>query len=430
MKFIKDNNLYEAWANTVFRTTNVVTDAIGRGFRSVRLEILKALTKRGIFKLPKDANILVMNDFDLTVTKILREYGYANISLLVVDNSENKCLTSFIFNIKYKDKSFKKLFPDGLSFWKNIFYVQTKEVNDIGKRGPKKTTHTEYIIEGVKDLKFDLILANPPYGPTGANITKTIIDTVKFDYYINLLPANDYKRNTTKDLYNYQSDMEAINNGFKGDASVTTHLACIHADKVNTMTLEDFEMSTYLDAQLTKYFKVNSERNHYAIDNHICKPKIARFRRINLRNCFYYGKREVAAKYLTITPDSVSYRLNTNTLLDHDEFLALSSKSEQALGNSGNFTVVQFNTPEEKDNFVAFAYSDTGYKFIVKMFKSINVDCYVVPARFMPKVDWTRSWTVEEILADYGYTEEEIAEIMTDLNAVDANGKPKYKGME
>ena len=33
-------------------------------------------------------------------------------------------------------------------------------------------------------------------------------------------------------------------------------------------------------------------------------------------------------------------------------------------------------------------------------------------------------------VADYGYTEEEIKEVIEDLNSIDENGKPKYKGME
>ena len=41
---------------------------------------------------------------------------------------------------------------------------------------------------------------------------------------------------------------------------------------------------------------------------------------------------------------------------------------------------------------------------------------------WFPKVDWTRSWTVEEILKDYGYTEDEIKTVMTDLD--------NFKGMD
>lgn len=417
MKFINDNNLYESWAKTVFRTTDIVTNAIGRGFRSVRLEIIKALTAKGIFKLSKDANILVMNDFDLTVTKILCEYGYTNISLLVVDNSENKCLTSFIFNIKYKDKSFKKLFPDGLSFWKNIFYVQAKEVSDIGKRGPKKTTHTEYIIEGVNDLKFDLIIANPPYGKPGANITKKIIDEVDFKEFINLLPANDYKRNDTKDLYNYQSDMEPIIDGF-GDAAVTTHLAKIYKTKVNNISLDEFERSQYIDPQLDKYFEENSKRSHYAIDSSTASaPKNIDF---DSSLSIMFNHRTAANKHLAYSKDTAPYSINNNifTYAQAAQTYGLKNDKSKRLFDAG---FIHFNSLIEKQNIVSFMYSTTGFKFISKALSATNTDSWLDIDKFLPKVDWTRSWTVEEILKEYSYTEEEIAEVMADLD--------NFKGM-
>ena len=52
----------------------------------------------------------------------------------------------------------------------------------------------------------------------------------------------------------------------------------------------------------------------------------------------------------------------------------------------------------------------------------MNIDGTVTYDRVFPKVDWTRSWTVEEILADYGYTEDEIKEVMEDLK--------NFKGMD
>ena len=270
-------------------------------------------------------------------------------------------------------------------------------------------------------MKIDGIIANPPYGAIGANIAYTIREKVDYECFVNLLPANDYKRNKTKDLFNYQSEMETINNGF-ADAAVTTHLCLVSKNKANAMTLDEFERSQYIDRSLDKYFAENSKRTHYAIDNHICKPKIARFKTIDLRKCFYTGKRDLAAGHLPYSKDSMSYKINFNLLTDHDEFLANSSKSEQALGNSGNYTVVPFNTNEEKDNLIKFLYSKLGFKFICKLFTAINVDCYVVPSKYLPKVDWTRSWTVEEILKDYGYTEDEIKAVMEDLK--------NFKGMD
>jgi hypothetical protein len=67
-------------------------------------------------------------------------------------------------------------------------------------------------------------------------------------------------------------------------------------------------------------------------------------------------------------------------------------------------------------------YSTDGFRFLSKVFAALNVDSMIPTGKFLPKVDWTRPWTVEEILADYGYTKAEIDEVMADL--------VNFKGME
>ena len=77
---------------------------------------------------------------------------------------------------------------------------------------------------------------------------------------------------------------------------------------------------------------------------------------------------------------------------------------------------------ETKENiFVSYKFIYNNFKFISKVFTALNCDGTVRPIAF-PKVDWTRSWTVEEILADYGYTEDEIKTVMADLD--------NFKGMD
>ena len=345
-------------------------------------------------KLAKDKTIVIINDITLQMADKLLEACYKNIYLAFGSFNKDGTVS--------KDKTVYNIM-------KAVIENNIKEkLNAIS-------------LEEIFNMKIDGIIANPPYGAIGANIAYTIREKIDYEYFVNLLPANDYKRNKTKDLFNYQSEMETINNGFN-DAAVTTHLCLVSKNKANTMTLDEFERSQYIDRSLDKYFAENSKRTHYAIDNHICKPKIARFKTIDLRKCFYTGKRDLAAGHLPYSKDSMSYKINFNLLTDHDEFLANSSKSEQALGNSGNYTVVPFNTNEEKDNLIKFLYSKLGFKFICKLFTAINVDCYVVPSKYLPKVDWTRSWTVEEILKDYGYTEDEIKAVMEDLK--------NFKGMD
>ena len=87
-------------------------------------------------------------------------------------------------------------------------------------------------------------------------------------------------------------------------------------------------------------------------------------------------------------------------------------KAKGVPSGSTSLYTITFNTENEKLNFTNFIYSNLGFKFLSKLFTSINADSYVIVRKYYPKVDWTRSWTVEEILKDYGYTEDEIKKII------------------
>ena len=266
---------------------------------------------------------------------------------------------------------------------------------------------------------WGLIIANPPYGSIGANITKKIIDTVDFKEYVNLLPANDYKRNDSKDLYNYQSDMEPVKDGF-ADAAVTTHIALIHKDKANGMTLEEFERSQYIDPQLDKYFADNYKRYHYAINN----PKeLHRVSNPDISKIIFIAHRDINHKHFPYDKEAQANFINLN-LGDYktvcDRFVMKSAKENGKVYFLGNCYV--FNSSIEKTNLSKFIYSINGFRFISKVFTAMNIDGRQTIKNVMPKVDWTRSWTVEEILKDYGYTDEEVQAVMDDLK--------NFKGMD
>lgn len=113
---------------------------------------------------------------------------------------------------------------------------------------------------------------------------------------------------------------------------------------------------------------------------------------------------------------SADYNMNKAT---KQRVIDESAKSEQALGHVGKFYLIAFNTEKEKTNFANFMYSDNGFRFFSKLFTALNVDSSLPFSKFMPKVDWTKPQTVESILAEYGYTQDEIDEVMADL--------PNYK---
>ena len=268
-------------------------------------------------------------------------------------------------------------------------------------------------------MKIDGIIANPPYGAIGANIAYTIREKIDYKCFVNLLPANDYKRNKTKDLFNYQSEMEPVNDGFD-DAAVTTHLCLVSKNKANNMTLDEFERSQYIDRNLDKYFEENSKRAHYAIDK---SSELQNIKNPDLTKIIFIGSRDINHKHLPYSKNTLTNNINLN-LLSYKEicekFCMKSAKEKGELYFQGNCFVL--NTQKEKDNIINLVYSKDGFRFISKLFTSMNVDGRTPLYKVFPKVDWTRPWTVEEILKDYGYTDEDIAKVMADLD--------NFKGMD
>lgn len=342
--------------------------------------------------LGKDKTIVIINDITLQMADKLLEAGYKNIYL-----------------------AFGGFDKDGtVSKDKTVYNIMKAVIENNIKEKLNAVS-----LEEIFNMKIDGIIANPPYGKVGANITKKIIDMVDFTEYVNLLPANDYKRNDSKDLFNYQSDMESINDGF-ADAAVTTHLAKIHKNKVNNMTLDEFERSQYIDRQLDKYFEENSKRKHYAID----MPKeLHRVENPDICKIIFIAHRDINHKHFPYNREAQANFINLN-LGNYeavcDKFVMKSAKEKGEIYFLGNCYV--FNSTAEKSNMSNFIYSTNGFRFISKLFTAMNVDGRQTIKNVMPKVDWTRPWTVEEILKDYGYTEDEITEVMEDLK--------NFKGMD
>ena len=337
----------------------------------------------------KDA--VVVDDLGLQIVDRLYQEGLKNITLILARIPKE--------NIAFVSELIKKTFPN--------INLDIKYIEEI-----------DY-------MKTDLLISNPAYGAIGANITDTLRQKIDYKEFINLLPANDYKRNKTKDLFKYQSEMEPINDGFI-DAAVTTHVARIHKGTVEdpapniNMTLDEFERSQYIDRSLDKYFEENSKRTHYAIDK---SSELQNIKNPDLTKIIFIGSRDINHKHLPYSKNTLTNNINLN-LLSYKEicekFCMKSAKEKGELYFQGNCFVL--NTQKEKDNIINLVYSKDGFRFISKLFTSMNVDGRTPLYKVFPEVDWTRSWTVEEILKDYGYTEDEIKTVMADLD--------NFKGMD
>jgi hypothetical protein len=260
----------------------------------------------------------------------------------------------------------------------------------------------------------DLIISNPAYSAIGANITYNVKD-LNYKEFINLLPANDYKRNSDKNLFNFQSDMISVPAGFE-DATVTTHLAKIHKDKVNDMTLDEFERSQYVDRSLDKYFEENSKR---AMTTLFDTSILSAAKNYDVNTTFIIGWRDPVNKHMPYKKDVTTYLWNVK---ENINFAYVIEHHLNKANNSVPFGGLIFKTAVEKKNYSSFVYSKNGFRFMAKLFTAVQSDMLKTMSTYFIKVDWTRAWTVEEILTDYGYTETEIAEVIADLE--------NFKGME
>ena len=374
----------EALSKTLIKPDiiNFGLNKVGGGYTD---EIARKVIAK-LSKLDKDKTIVIINDITLQMADRLLDAGYENIYLAFGSFNKDGTVS--------KDKTVYNIM-------KAVIENNIKEKLNV------------ILLEEIFNMKIDGIIANPPYGAIGANIAYTIREKVDYECFVNLLPANDSKRNKTKDLFNYQSEMEPINDGFD-DAAVTTHLCLVSKNKVNNMTLDAFERSQYIDPILDKYFEENSKRKHYAID---AMPSCG-FSRKNAgiwdqSKTFIIGLRDMNHRHLPYDKNCKTYIWNTDT----------ATSMLDLPGSAGQLFVSNciFKTEQEKQNFVNFIYSKDGFRFTSKIFTALNCDGTVHSIAF-PKVDWTRSWTVEEILKDYGYTEEDIAKVMADLD--------NFKGMD
>ena len=319
-----------------------------------------------------------------------------------------------------------RLYQEGL---KNVTLILTRIpkghiafVSELIKRTFPNIKIDVKHIEEIDYMKTDLLISNPAYGAIGANITDTLRQKIDYKEFINLLPANDYKRNKTKDLFKYQSSMMPISNGFT-DAAVTTHVARIHKGTVEdlapniNMTLAEFERSQYIDRILDKYFEENSKRQPTVIDKYL--PSRDLVKQIGPERSLIFTKRDVNHKHLPYSKKVNSYKWNVESSITADYLI---NNTAVDFNNTVSIEMLICTTSLEKINQANFYYSKDGFKFISKLFTAVNVDSRIDLTKILPQVDWTRSWTVEEVLKDYDYTEEEIAEVMADLD--------NFKGMD
>lgn len=271
----------------------------------------------------------------------------------------------------------------------------------------------EEVLNKLSNRHFDLIIANPPYKKIGAEITKYIVDNIDYDQFINLMPARDYMR--VEGLVGHVNPitLKKAESGFD-DAIVDTWMAEI-VKRPFPMTKEIFELRTY-DEKLMKCYEVFAEREHYAIDEYKYELQNAKTEEACMELTKAFDPKYDFLITLRTNQDGVHKVNNAKPAFDvrwnifkdvsWENFHRVYDKSSKKWHTTYSF--IHFDTEVEHDNFARWWYNGGLSNMLVKGLNKTSGSCKSA----LPKVDWTRPWTDEEILRDCGYTEEEIEELL------------------
>lgn len=252
---------------------------------------------------------------------------------------------------------------------------------------------------------FDYIISNPPYGNIGDEITQNVIQHVNYNTFINMLPLKDYSLENACHI-NVDNIHICPPHSFI-DASVITHIVEVSRDRLNYFNnkIDYCIASFFIDKPMLKLMKANIKRYHYAINN------ISIFKLEYDVNCtFAYHHFDLASADRCGMPPLDSDRAKAKNEYNLNNNVILGSGVNAIWGVD---RAIVFNTPEEKNNFIKF-YKEN-LNFINRM---ITIPFFTVRdnSACWPKVDWTREWTLEELLKDFDYTDDEIEEVMETMN--------------
>lgn len=256
------------------------------------------------------------------------------------------------------------------------------------------------------NMKFDLIIANPPYGKIGAQITKIVADDVDFKEFIDLLPIKDMP-SVGLDACSHIDMPETVvcpPHSF-GDADILTHI--LRITKTPNKTYTTFEElcadSYFIDKPMVKFMKANVLAKHYAIDS------ISSFKKgLPVEYTFVFHHFDTGSAHTCGLP-----KVDSDIPKNKYNFKNIDESVDGRL--YGVDKALLFNTIEEKQNFSQFITENRNFvnRMIASQFTALRNT-----AACFPKVDWTRDdWTIEKILKSVaGYTDEEVQAVLDTMD--------------
>ena len=389
------------------------------------------LTNNNLFhdhlcKVDESGKVLLVNDFTFHLTKQAYELGITHITLCFVVNSDrDKNTIAGLIEVRKSENP--KMFTDV-----NIVYLYVEKIAKEAhhRDGSVSTSYVNnYSFRTTQgdiasmNTHFDLIIANPPYA-IGNEITRFIIDKVNFDNYINLMPTRCYKKDKLYQHIVFNSICHATSTTDFGGAFTTPICAMIAKEKTTDSDYDAFELNAIYDQRLEKFWKEQLQRTApFTRHDYIVSCK--NFKNISSKTSFSCG---IYTPNIMLSNGPKTIKNKDSSFKENDRhyiwnFLKPEGTIDQYFDttNNGtciNQTVTSFKTEQEADNFKAWAHSGelSGKGRLQGLFsillRAMNKPTGCPFPYAIPRVDWSRPWTDEEILRDYGYTENEIDVIL------------------
>ena len=335
---------------------------------------------------------------------VVRNY-YINKILEYIPGIYNNIYQSFLLIGQFDEQ-----FVSQLSGYNKVYILYDSEEQkisyiDVVEKNLYYFYNTDEVLKMCK--KFDYIIANPPYA-MGNELTKTVVENVEFGKYINLMPVSKYKG---KELYRYVESIEKVEDHFD-DACVGESLTITTMSKIAD-TFSSFDELEFckVNPKLLDYYKQNFHKKQTftileLIQGFNSVEEITSFlNTLNKETDFLIHTRTVKdGLYLS----GMTYEWNVSKTLENKN-IHFGTQGENKYRAPIGY--IRFNTKQERDNFTEFWYMGEKNGLMQKLIKGLNKSSgSLLPA--IPRVDWSHPWTDEEILKEYGYTEEEIKEIL------------------
>ena len=253
---------------------------------------------------------------------------------------------------------------------------------------------------------FDKIIMNPPY-----NIGSKIIDKIKgkAEETVILAPLSNFKHHKN---YKYVNSFEIVDNTVFG-AIITPNLgvACFSNREMSNKQWEDLQFLTF-DQKMVPIYKRNLE---LGIKYEIYEDRYRKTTDFDFTKDFIEGSRlpnggdrEVKANGYK-KGNNIGYKVN-----------ALRQIPEEL---TSNISVINFNTPLEKDNFTTWVYTDNPQNCLAnRMIWGLHLNTTSkVCSMAIPQIDWEtisddELWREgkydKAVLKAMGFTEEDIEKLV------------------